>query len=342
MAAGKSGGDMTNLAGKRFSVQEPPELSVIIVNWNTRDLLRDCLNSVYAETKATSFEILVVDNASSDGSAEMVKREFPQAKLTENQENLGFARASNQAIMQSVGNYVLLLNPDAVVLSSALDKMVIFMREHPAVDASGPMILNPAGILQPSTRMSNMFRCISIFLPGDWLATYPLRMLVKKLIMKFGKKETYSTNPYQVGSLSGACIMMTRQAVDKVGLLDERYFIYAEEVDWFYRLKQLGGKAYFVPNARITHHHGQSTKQTNDNYKYFLQSKYLFIKKHHGKRAAYFFRITFAIDSLVTICAFLLLQVLAKGERRNEVKGTVRSLWRALLWGIGSNKGGAN
>ena len=342
MAAGKSGGDRTDLAGKRFPVQEPPELSVIIVNWNTRDLLRDCLNSVYAETKATPFEVFVVDNASSDGSAEMVKREFPQVRLIKNEDNLGFAKANNQVIRKSSGNYVLLLNPDTVVLSSALDKMVIFMREHPTVDASGPMILNPAGRLQPSTRMSYMFRCISIFIPGEWLTTYHLRMLVKKLIMKSSKEETYSPQPCQVGSLSGACIMMTRQAVDKVGLLDERYFIYAEEVDWFYRLKQLGGKAYFVPNARITHHHGQSTKQTNDNYKYFLQSKYLFIKKHHGKMAAYFFRITFAIDSLVTICAFLLLQVLVKGERRKGVNGSVRSLWRALLWGIGSNKGGVN
>ena len=329
---------MTNLAGKRFSVQEPSELSVIVVNWNTRDLLRDCLNSVYAETKATSFEILVVDNASSDGSAEMVKREFPRAGLIENQENVGFARANNQAIRQSSGRFILLLNSDTVVLSGALDKMVAFMKQHPAVSALGPMLLNPDGSLQPSIRTAPVSGYIRLFLPGEWLATYPLRFLIWRL----GKKETYSNQPRQVGGVSGACMMITREAVDKVGLLDEQYFFFWEEVDWFCRLRQSGGVVYFIPDAQIIHHYAKSINQTYNRSKYLNVNKYRFIHKHHGRMASYLFRIMLAVDSFFIICAFFLLLALVGGDKRREMNWRLRSRWRTLLWAMGSNKSGSN
>jgi len=339
LAAGNGGEDMTNLAGQGFSVQEPSELSIIIVNWNTRDLLRDCLNSVYSETRATSFEVFVVDNASSDSSVEMVKKEFPQVRLIENQENLGFAKANNQAIKQNSGQYVLLLNPDTVVLSGALDKMVAFMRAHPAVDASGPMILNDDGSSQVSTLdTSYMFESGGLFLLRGWLATYLLGLLVRKL----GKRGTYSPHPRQVFALIGACMMMTREAVDKVGLLDEQYFFYSEDIDWFYRLKQLGGKAYFIPEVQIIHYGAQSMTQIITRSKYYYQSKYLFTKKHHGKMAAYLFRIMVVIDSFVVICAFLLLQALVKRDRRKERNWRLRCRWQTLLWAVRRDKGGSN
>ena len=331
---------MTNLAPQRSSVHEHPELSVIIVNWNTRDLLRDCLNSIYAETRATSFEILVVDNASSDSSAEMVKREFPQAKLIENQENLGFAKANNQAIRQSSGRFILLLNSDTVVLSGALDKMVAFMKEHRAVDASGPMLLNPDGSLQQSTwRASGRFAFVRFIIIGRvFLVAY----LLKLLLSKIGKKETYSPQPRQVGGVSGACMMITREAVDKVGLLDEQYFFFWEEVDWFYRLQQLGGVVYFIPEAQVIHHYAQSINQTDNRSKYLHENRYRFINKYHGKMRGYFFRIMLAIDSFFVICAFLLLQVLVRGDKRKEMNLRLRWRWRTLLWVIGWDKGSSN
>lgn len=339
MAAGKGGGDMTYLAGQGLSVQEPPELSIIIVNWNTRDLLRDCLNSVYVETRVTPFEVFVVDNASSDSSVEMVKREFPQVRLIENRENLGFAKANNQAIKQSRGSYILLLNPDTVVLSGALDKMVAFMRAHPAVDASGPMLLNPDGSVQRSTwDASYMFKSGGLFLLREWLATHLLGLLVRKL----GKGGAYSPHPRQVFAIIGACMMMTREAVDKVGLLDEQYFFYSEEADWFYRLKQLGGEAYFIPEVQIIHYGAQSIKQVNTKSKYYYQSKYLFTKKHYGKMAAYLFRIMAVIDSFVVMCAFVLLQALVKGDRRKEINWRLRCRWQTLLWAIRRDKEGSN
>ena len=156
-------------------MKEGINLSIVIVNWNARDLLRECLQSVYAQSQAFNFEVVVVDNASSDGSAEMVKREFPRARLIENQENLGFARANNQAIRQSIGRFVVLLNSDTVVLSHALDRMVAFMKEHQDVDALGPMLLNTDGSLQPSIRsMSQVSGCIRVFLPGEWLRFFRL------------------------------------------------------------------------------------------------------------------------------------------------------------------------
>jgi GT2 family glycosyltransferase len=323
---------MVYLSGERFSMQEPPELSIIIVNWNTRDLLRDCLNSVYAETEKTSFEVLVVDNASSDGSAEMVKREFLQVMLIENEDNLGFARANNQAIRQSSGSYILLLNPDTVVLSGALDKMVAFMRAHPDVDASGPMILNLGGSLHPPTRGNRYaFDFCAKFLLEECLLSYVPRLLIRKL----GRRETYSSQPRQVNMVLGTCMMMTRTALDKVGLLDEQYFLFAEETDWFYRLKLLGGKTYFIPEARIVHHFARSVKQTDTVLKYSYRSRHLFMKKHHKKVQAYFPRFMVAIDCFAASCAFLLLQAVVKGDKRDEIKWKLRCRWRAFLWAIG-------
>lgn len=322
------------------TVPEPPELSIIIVNWNTRDLLRDCLNSVYAETEASSFEVLVVDNASADGSAEMVKREFPQVGLIENKENLGFARANNQAISQSRGSYILLLNPDTVVLSGALDQMVAFMRAHPDVDASGPMVLTADGSLQRRSVRDAWytFDFCARFLFADCLPPYVARLIVSKL----SKSKTYRPRPRRVRRVrmvTGACMMMTREAVDKVGLFDEQYFLYAEEVDWFYRLEQLGGKTYFIPEARILHHIAQSVKQTDTPLKHSYRSRYLFMKKHHTKVQAYFFRIMVAIDSFVAMCAFLLLRAVVKGDKREEMRWKLRRHWRAFLWAVGRDKG---
>lgn len=317
------------------SVPEAPELSIIIVNWNTRDLLRDCLNSIYAETRQTSFEVFVVDNASSDSSAEMVQGEFPQVKLIENEKNLGFARASNQAIRQCRGSYILLLNPDTVVLSGALDKMVSFMKVHPDVDASGPMILNPDGSLQPSAfRDFYPAAPCTDFLLKESLASYLPRLLISKL----GRRETYSPRPEQVAWATGACIMITRRALNKVGLLDEQYFLFSEETDWFYRLKQVGGKTYFIPQARIIHYLGRAMKQTDTMLKHSYQSRYLSIKKHHTKVQAYFYRIMVAIDCFVAICAFPLLQAVVRGDRRKELNWRLRCRWRGLSWAIGRDK----
>ena len=329
---------MAGIAPQRSSVQDHPDLSIIVVNWNTRDLLRDCLNSILAETKATSFEVFVVDNASTDGSAEMVKREFPQARLIENQENLGFARANNQAIRQSSGRFLLLLNSDTVVLSGALDKMVAFMKAHPAVDTSGPMLLNSDGSLQQSILgTSPKFTLARSLIIIDFFVTY----LPKLLSRKIGRKETDSPQPRQVGGLSGACMMMSREAVDKVGLLDEQYFFFLEEVDWFHRLQQLGGVVYFIPEAQIIHHYAKSINQTDNRSKYLHENRYRFINKHHGKMRGYFFRIMLAIDSLFIICAFLLLQALVRGDKRKEINWRLRSRWRTLMWAMGRDKGGS-
>jgi len=326
---------MTNPASQRSSVQDLVDLSIIVVNWNTRDLLRDCLNSVWAETKATSFEVLVIDNASSDGSAEMVNMEFPQAKLIENQENLGFARANNQAIRQSSGKFILLLNSDTVILSSALDKMVAFMKSHPAVAASGPMILKPDGSIQLSAGANTgKFACVRIL-----IIVGSLVVISSKLLSGInGKKKTYSRAPRQVGRVSGTCMMITKEAVDKVGLLDEQYYFSAEEVDWFYRLQQVGGVAYFIPEAQIIHHVSQSINQTDNRTKYLYKGRYLFINKHHGKTQGLFFRFMLGIESLGIICTLFLVQALIKGDRRKYINWKLRCRWRTLMWAFGLDR----
>ena len=135
---------------------------------------------------------------------------------------------------------------------------------------------------------------------------------------------------------------MTREAIDKVGLLDEQYFFFMEEVDWFYRLRQLGGVVYYFPEAQIIHHYAQSINQTDNRSKYLHENRYRFVNKYHGKIAAYLFRIMLAIDSFFVISAFFLLQSLVRRDKRKEFNWRLKSRWRTLLWAIGSNKGGAN
>jgi len=137
-------------------------------------------------------------------------------------------------------------------------------------------------------------------------------------------------------------MMITREAVDKVGLLDEQYFFFMEEVDWFYRLQQLGGVVYFIPEAQIIHHYAKSVNQTDNRSKYLHENRYRFINKYYGKMRGYFFRIMLAIDSFFIICAFLLLQAWVRGDKRKEMNWRLRCRWRTLLWAMGWGKGGSN
>ena len=134
-------------------------------------------------------------------------------------------------------------------------------------------------------------------------------------------------------------MMITRKAVETVGLLDEQYFFYAEEVDWFYRLQKVGGQVYFIPGAQIIHHYAQSINQTDNRSKYLNESRYLLIKKHQGKMKAYLFRFMLGIECCAVICAFLLLQALVRGDRRTAINWRLRSRWRTVMWSMGRDKG---
>ncbi len=212
------------------------DLSIIIVSFNTKDLLQDCLNSVFKQTKGIKFEVIVVDNVSTDGSVEMLRKGFPQVALIENKKNLGFAKANNQGIRKAKGKYVLLLNSDTELKGNPLAKLVKFAQGHPRAGVIGSRLLYPDGTPQPSTApFLTLPRAIL------WLTT--------------ADRFLYSSPPKtgQVDWVMGAALMAKKEALKKVGLLDERIFMYMEEQEWCYRFKKRGWQVWFYPEAEIFH-----------------------------------------------------------------------------------------
>jgi GT2 family glycosyltransferase len=247
--------------------------SIIIINWNTRDLLACCLTSIMDNHLHENIEIFVVDNDSTDGSAGMVAQCYPQVRLIENRENVGFARANNQAIRQSSGRYVLLLNPDTEVRSGALDALVDFMDEHTEVGVAGARLFNPDGSLQYSCSPQ-------IVLWREFIRLFHLGLVRQDGYYSMGDWDIRT--PRKVDTVLGACMILRREVLDQVGLLDEDYFMYTEEVDLCYRIRKAGWKIYWVPQAQIVHFGGQSTKQVaTEMFLKLYESKILFFRKHY-------------------------------------------------------------
>jgi GT2 family glycosyltransferase len=279
------------------------DLSIIVVNWNTRDLLRNCLRSIYDPPSDLDLEVIVVDNASSDHSQAMLQTEFPQVHLIRNTENVGFARANNQAIASSRGRYVLLLNSDAVLLPETLRVMVQVLDEQPEVGVVGAQLLNPDGSFQGS------------------FADYPSlagELLLAARLASLVYWPEYPNYPPQRSQrartcdwVSGACLMARMEAIAQVGPLDETYFMYSEETDWCYRMRHHGWLVYYEPAAKVVHWIGQSSKRVPERRRSLVyRSKWLFMHKHRGALAANAFRA-----ALVGVSAAKLLVWAARSLR---------------------------
>jgi len=231
----------------------PVKISIIIVNWNTRELLRDCLESVYRET-GIPLEVLVVDNGSADGSTQMIRGEFPQVCLIENEENVGFARANNQAIRHAGGDYIVLLNSDTQVLDGALVKLADYLRRHPQVAVVGPKLLTPEG--RPQRWAKGSF-------PSLWTAFthyFFLTELLPGVVTGLCDNRDYE-KAREMDWVSGACMMIRRSVLDQVGLLDESIFMYAEDVEFCRRVVKAGWKVVYLPTAMVRHYQSQSVGQ---------------------------------------------------------------------------------
>lgn len=250
------------------------DLSIIIVNWNTKNYLLRCLESVFRSGKKKSWEVIVVDNGSQDGSAKEVKRSFPNIRLIANEENRGFAKATNQGIKHSSGRYLLLLNPDTEVRENSIERLVAFMDTHPDIGINGVQLLNRDGSRQNS---------IANFpsLATELLNKSLLRWVFPK---KFPGKERVYPGPIEVDSVIGACMLTRREAIERVGILDEDYFLFFEETDWCYRMKRAGWRVFHVPQSEIVHFQGRGaeTRKREAKVEYY-RSRYHFFRKNRGK-----------------------------------------------------------
>jgi len=249
------------------------DLSVIIVNWNTKDLLCQCIDSLAQTVKKIDTEIFVVDNGSTDGSVAAIREKFPRVRLVENQVNLGFARANNQAISLSSGEYLLLLNPDTKVKDEAIPPMLSFMNAHAKAGLVGGQLLNADESKQNS--IAN-FPSLATELFNKSL----LRWLFPE---KFPGKERDYPGPVEVESVIGACMLVRRKTVEQVGLLDEGYFLFLEETDWCYRIKKAGWEIYHIPGAKLLHFQGKSAEveKAKTRIEYY-RSRYHYFRKNRG------------------------------------------------------------
>jgi len=248
-------------------------LSIIIVSYNTKEYLLPCLKSILEKDDGIFQEVIVVDNGSRDGSGKEVKEKFPFIHLIENKKNLGFAKAANQGLQKASGRYLLLLNPDTQVRNRAIEQLVSWMESHPEAGGAGGQLLSSDGSRQNS---------IANFpsLTTELLNKSLLRWLFPK---RFPGKERNDLKPIEVDSVIGACMLVRREALDQVGLLDEDYFLFFEETDWCFRMKRGGWKIYHIPQAEIIHFQGKSAgKETALAKIEYYRSRYLFFKKHRG------------------------------------------------------------
>jgi GT2 family glycosyltransferase len=252
------------------------KLSIVIVSWNIKDLLKECLQSIRASLGDFELEVYVVDNNSQDGTVEMMRQDFPKVKLIANDNNLGFARANNQALKQATGDYILLLNPDTKLFPDTLAKASNWLIGRPEVGIMGIRLLNADASLQPSVRRFPKFWPILLM-----LLKIPKILPNLKSINRYLATDFDYVREQEVDQVMGAFMLTKREVLDKVGLLDERFFIWFEEVDWCKRIKAAGYKVFYTPVAEAIHYGGKSfaqekvaTKQWNffrSALKYFLK-----------------------------------------------------------------------
>ena len=252
-------------------------LSVIIVNWNVRDLLRECLRSIEAGKGGLSLEIIVVDSASSDDSVAMVRSEFPSVHLIACTENVGFPRGNNLGLQEARGDYLLLLNPDTVIVDDALAVLVSYLQANPDVGVVGPQLLNLDGSVQSSRR--RFPTAATGFFESTWLEG-----LAPGILRRYYALDLPDDATADVDWLTGACIMVPRSPYEAVGGMDEGYFMYSEELDWCRRIKESGRRVVYYPAAQVIHHVGKSSEQAvTARHINFNQAKLRYFRKYHGR-----------------------------------------------------------
>ena len=271
------------------------KLSVVIVSYNVRELLTACIDSVVKASEGIDAEVFVVDNKSADDTVEIISRDYPWVHLINNKENLGFSKANNIAIRQSEGEYVLLLNPDTVVAEGTLRGVVEFMDQHPEAGGAGVRMHNADGTLAPESRRA-----------------VPTPLVAARKMLGFTKRYYMSNLPWdkpgKIEVVSGAFMMLRRKAIDQVGLLDEDFFMYGEDIDLSYRLLKGGWQNWYLP-LDIIHYKGQSTQKSDFRYVHvFYQAMLIFFRKHYSHlsffftlpvKVAIYFRASLALADLI-------------------------------------------
>jgi GT2 family glycosyltransferase len=289
------------------------ELSVAIVNWNTKELLCQCLRSVTETCQALAYEIIVVDNASSDGSPEMVRQAFPSVKLIQNQANAGFAKANNQALRQSRGKYILLLNSDAQLTPHTAQMILAAMAANPKAGIAGANLVFPDGRQQPSFS--------------------PLPSLRREYASLLGLDKLWQAQvpecPFLLtGYVSGACLMFRWECMQQIGLLDEGFFMFGEEVDLCLRAHKMGWEVIHIPEATVIHLEAGSTGRTPERMLKLYRGKTQYFRKHFGASTAQRYLTAASWVTAGKVMAYTLVRLLSLGKIQKD------HFWRKVSQGL--------
>jgi GT2 family glycosyltransferase len=308
------------------------DLSIIIISWNTRQLLQDCIESIYEISGKINYEIFVVDNASSDGSADMVKSSFEKVILIENDSNMGFARANNVAFPLATGRYVLLLNSDTVVLPEALDLAVKFMDKNVDLGALTPRILNADGSTQHPCYIKE---------PSLYVEFYEAFELGEIFKLKRNDSIPAEDVVCEVAHACGCSLFFRKEALDKVGYLDERMIFSFEDADICIRIRKAGWRILYYPDSKVVHFGGASrSKHQNKAVNAMLQSKYVFYRKYHS--SLFIFALALCLIGSALIKGLIKSTTLFSSSKRSVGIAYVKYYWSIILWHIKANKSKIN
>jgi GT2 family glycosyltransferase len=302
------------------------DLSIVIVNWNVRDLLRRCLDSILAVDQPR-LEVVVVDNASSDGSLEMLRDEFPRVRLIANAGNRGFPAANNQGLNASSGRLAMALNPDTEIVGDALRRIIEFFDGRPDVGALGPQLLNPDGTVQSSRRRFPTF--VTALFESTWLQGIAPRGVLRRFYVEDVSPESV----HEVDWVTGACIVVRREVLQAVGGFDESFFMYSEELDWCRRIQSAGWKIAYLPDAKVIHHGGKSSDQAAAaRHIRFQTSKVRYFRKYHGGFTAGALRLILLAMYLWQIGLESIKALL--GHKRAMRRRRVEAYWQVVRSGL--------
>ncbi len=301
------------------------DVSIIIVTWNNASDIKPCLDSLAGVQERIQARIVVIDNASTDGTIEKIRTAIPRVQLISNPQNIGFAAANNQAIRVSDGRYVLLLNPDTSADPGTMEVLVQYLDTHPAAWVAGPMILNPDRSVQRS----------GVRFPSRW------NILVESLFLDrlfprsrlFGSHKEMYEDPCTsrtVDYLQGSALMVRRDAVERVGGLDEGFFMYFEETDWCYRIKQAGGEVHYSPVGKVIHYGGDAFAHFDERrLVYYNRSMLRFFRKHYTPKQSIGLRPILALRSTIRLLLWLCVALTGR-SRRAKALSCARGYWKIL------------
>ena len=312
------------------------DLSIIIVNWNSKDYLRRCVASILAETVGIDFEILVIDSASYDGCDMMLREEYPQIRFMQSDKNLGFAKANNLAFRASQGDAVLFLNPDTELVGPAINMLFHQLQELPAAGAIGCRLLNSDGTVQTSCVQSIPTILNQLLDSEASRAKWP-----KSRLWGMARLYSASQNPGEVEAITGACLMLKRNVFEHLGLFSEDYFMYAEDIDLSYKARKAGYRNYYVPLATVIHHGGSSTQQAFSNFSVIMMREAIwrFLRKSRGGLYGFTYRVAMFVSALGRLLLLLFLSPKELFRREDSpAERTLRKWWAILRWSLNREK----